>query len=184
MSTFRNVRNTALVGVAAFGLAATAAIAQSSTTPSTSSGSSTSMQQSTPSGSMSSSAAGGQLDSTISQAKIRDLVGKEVVNADGKKIGKVSEIAHDQRDQSLRMVVATGGHLGLGEKHMALPLSNARLQGNEIHLTKELSQQQIQQDVASYDKNNFKPVSGQQREETVAAAETGSSSSGRSSAGG
>lgn len=136
------------------------------------SGSSETMQSRTETSPSTQTGRMGQMDQTLSQAKAKDVIGKEVVNADGKKIGKVSEVAHHEPDNALQLVVKTGGHLGLGEKHIAVPLDQVRMQGNEIHLKQELSQSQIEQEVASYDKKSFKPITRAQRDETMATLES------------
>lgn len=138
------------------------------------SGSSEAMQSRSETRSSGTTSQAGQMDQTLSQAKAKDVIGKEVVNADGKKIGTVSEVSRHEPGNALQLVVKTGGHLGLGEKHMAVPLDQVRMQGNEIHLKQEMTQSQVEQHVASYDKKSFKPITREQRDETMAALESGS----------
>jgi sporulation protein YlmC with PRC-barrel domain len=184
MSTTRSTRTVALAGVLALGMGGSGIVLAQSTSSApmekspqsmSSSGQMQSGQPMSSGGQMhASKSTQGKIDQSISQAKASELIGKEVVNADGTKIGKVSEVARKQQDQSLQLVVKTGGHLGMGEKHMALPLEQVRMQGKELHLTQALTQDRIKQYVASYDKQSYQPISRQQQQETVAQLEQSS----------
>lgn len=168
-----------LVGLVGLGLAATATAAErpvTTTQPPTYTSPATSSANAAPADQVQSGSAQAAMDSSISQARIEDLIGKEVLNVDGQSIGEVKEIARDRDDQSLRMIVATGGVLGVGERRMALPVAGARMEDDRVHLTQSLSEQQMQQDIASYDKANYLEVTEQEREETVAAVATGAAS--------
>jgi sporulation protein YlmC with PRC-barrel domain len=170
-----------LAGLAALGIAAVAVAADNrpptSTHPPTFTSPQTSSADAVLGGQAPPDYLQGSLDSSMAQAKVDDLIGKDVLNTDGQKVGEVKEIARDRDDQSLQMIVATRGVLAVGEKRIALPVTNARLEWNQIHLTRNLSEQQMQLDVASFDQKNYQTVSRQEREETVAAVDTGAPSS-------
>ncbi len=65
------------------------------------------------------------------------VVGKDVVNAKGEKIGEVSKISGDQ------IIVSSGGFLGIGTHDVAIPWSRFTMQGTgdkeklEVSMTKD-----------------------------------------------
>lgn len=53
----------------------------------------------------------------------KSIVGKDVVNTKGEKIGEVSKIAGDQ------VIVSSGGFLGIGSHDVAIPWSQVTMEG-------------------------------------------------------
>jgi len=110
------------------------------------------------------------LGEALLATRIDDLLGKEVVNTDGQLIGEIERVVRDREGRTLQMLISTGGFLGLGEKHLALPLENARLEGDQIHLTEPLHEQQMQAAIETYEKRDYQEISRQGSNETVADA--------------
>jgi len=78
-----------------------------------------------------------QLAANANQAQLRvigdmtaeDLIGKDVVNADGKDIGEIDDLVLDQ-NQVAHVVVGVGGFLGIGQKDVAIPVDRLQLSGD------------------------------------------------------
>jgi hypothetical protein len=57
-----------------------------------------------------------------SDLKADALIGKDVVGKDGKKVGEIDALAKD-KDQRVVAIIGVGGFLGIGEKDVAVPLT-------------------------------------------------------------
>ena len=51
------------------------------------------------------------------------LIGKKLVDSTGRKVGEIDDIAMQNQSQSLHAVVGVGGFIGIGEKKVAIPLT-------------------------------------------------------------
>jgi sporulation protein YlmC with PRC-barrel domain len=59
----------------------------------------------------------------LSEQRVGDLVGAEVIGSDGDEVGEVDDIVISTAGtDSLRAVLQVGGIAGVGEKRVALPL--------------------------------------------------------------
>jgi sporulation protein YlmC with PRC-barrel domain len=69
------------------------------------------------------------------------VLGAKVVNAEGKDIGKISDLAIDRKSGEIRYAVLDfGGFLGIGEKHFAIPweaLTPLKEDRVRLNITKE-----------------------------------------------
>lgn len=63
----------------------------------------------------------------ISQLSADKLSGKSVVTADGEEIGEIDEVGYSSTHQERVAVIEAGGFLGVGEKRIAVPLSELTL---------------------------------------------------------
>jgi sporulation protein YlmC with PRC-barrel domain len=54
-----------------------------------------------------------------------DLIGRTVIGADGESLGEVNDILLSQSGEIERVVVGSGGVLGIGEREIAIPWSDA-----------------------------------------------------------
>jgi hypothetical protein len=59
----------------------------------------------------------------LMQKRVKDVVGMDVVNQGGTKIGKVSDLVANRQDSSLHAVVSVGGFLGIGDTEISMPLN-------------------------------------------------------------
>jgi hypothetical protein len=98
------------------GLALTSAMAQTSTTPSTTS---PSVSTSTPS-TGSAGAAHFVSKQEPSQFLASKFKGTDIIGADDKKIGDVSDVLFDKDKKVLAFIVGVGGFLGIGAKDVAI----------------------------------------------------------------
>lgn len=69
------------------------------------------------------------------------LIGYSVTNLKNENVGKVEDLILDQNQRPMGMVIAVGGFLGLGAKHVALPLSEVQVNRQnkivQVNLSKE-----------------------------------------------
>lgn len=56
-----------------------------------------------------------------------DLMGYSVTNLQGQNVGQVDDLILDQDNRPVGLVVSVGGFLGLGAKHVALPMSEFKI---------------------------------------------------------
>lgn len=63
---------------------------------------------------------------------VRRIEGEGVHNAQGEKIGSISEIARNRQDRSVAAVISVGGFLGLGSTKVAVPIGELRLEGERV----------------------------------------------------
>lgn len=107
-------------------------------------------------------------NSPLFEARVEELLDVEVLDAAGQSLGTVESVARSRLDHSLQLIVASGGRLGFGEKHMALPVENVRLVGSRLRLEQGLDEDQVEQFQASYNAKDYDEVDEQEREETLA----------------
>jgi sporulation protein YlmC with PRC-barrel domain len=66
---------------------------------------------------------------SLSERRIGDLLGTEVIGADGESVGEIDDIVLSTAGaDDMRAVLQVGGIAGLGEKRIALPLSQLQVQ--------------------------------------------------------
>jgi sporulation protein YlmC with PRC-barrel domain len=58
--------------------------------------------------------------------KVGDLTGKDIIGADGKKIGDVATVLADTSQNAQAVTVDVGGFLGVGSKNVVVPLKNLK----------------------------------------------------------
>lgn len=103
-----------------------------------------------------------QAQSTGSLQKASDLLGMEVQDADGEKVGKIQELAIDWQTARVEYArVAVGGVLGLGDKELGIPLEAmtlaARAASAPIRFSKE-NYLKLKVRKGDLEKSGFKPV--------------------------
>jgi sporulation protein YlmC with PRC-barrel domain len=64
-----------------------------------------------------------------------DLVGQTVYGSNGEEIGEIQDIVTRQGTQSPEALVGVGGFLGIGERNVAIPLSQIRQDGDRLTTT-------------------------------------------------
>jgi sporulation protein YlmC with PRC-barrel domain len=71
----------------------------------------------------------GQLSATaLNERRVADLIGAEVIGADGDKVGEIDDIVLSTAGaDSVRAVLQVGGLAGIGEKRIALPLRQLQI---------------------------------------------------------
>lgn len=59
----------------------------------------------------------------------QEMMGKNVLAADGQKVGEVEDVLMRNRNQASQVIVGTGGFLGMGERNVALNVDRLRWSG-------------------------------------------------------
>ena len=93
--------------------------------------------------------------------KVQELIGREVVNASGKDIGKIDDIVVSDQDQAIYAVIGVGGFLGLGEKDVAIPFEQLRLGAENVILMSERSESDLKE-MPAYKEGKWKSVEPEQ----------------------
>lgn len=95
---------------------------------------------------------------TLLNATPDSLIGRTVIGADGQRIGQVKDVVKNTQADEVRIVVGSGGALGLGEKRFAVPLDKATLEQDQVKLTESMSKEQIRQQAQAYQPDQFQPM--------------------------
>jgi sporulation protein YlmC with PRC-barrel domain len=64
-----------------------------------------------------------------------DLEGRDVIGADGDRIGEITDVVMDPERQSVYAVVSSGGLLGIGAREYAIHFNDLQMTGEELQLT-------------------------------------------------
>lgn len=94
----------------------------------------------------------------IDRTSAQNLVGRTVVGADGKDLGEVKDVILNARNGNAeKLVIASGGFLGIGEKNIAVDVDDAEmLTGNRQVQVRNLTQAQVDQMAEyNYDKDTL-----------------------------
>jgi sporulation protein YlmC with PRC-barrel domain len=89
------------------------------------------------------------------------LIGDDVVNQQGEKLGSVKDIMIDlERGAISYTVLETGEFLGMGGKYFAVPFNAYKVDGNNKRLILNASKEQFKND-EGFEKNNWPDFSSQ-----------------------
>lgn len=72
-----------------------------------------------------------------------NLIGYSVTNLKNENVGRVEDLILDQTQRPVGIVIAVGGFLGLGAKHVALPLSEVQINGQNKIVQVSLSKDEL-----------------------------------------
>jgi hypothetical protein len=81
------------------------------------------------------------------------LIGQSIYNAAGESMGEIDDILVNKDDKSAAALVGVGGFLGIGERQVAVPLSDLEMQNERIVATK-LQTADLQR-MATYEANDW-----------------------------
>lgn len=102
------------------------------------------------------------VDPSIANATPASLEGQTLYTQEGKKAGKIKDVVANQQGD-VRLIVSSGGFLGIGEKTAALPVSLFKIdEQNQITLTEQPSQAEIDDMQAAYNEKDYSPVEASQ----------------------
>ena len=79
----------------------------------------------------------------VSDMTADKLSGKTVVTSAGEEIGDIDEVGYSSTHQERVAVIEAGGFLGVGEKRIAVPLSELQM-GTEDNITTSLTRESIE----------------------------------------
>lgn len=81
--------------------------------------------------------------SGLMQKRVKDVVGMNVVNQSGTRIGKVSDLVAHRQDNSLHAIISVGGFLGIGDTEISMPLQQMAWSENQLVAPTTASKQQL-----------------------------------------
>jgi putative membrane protein len=76
------------------------------------------------------------------QMTAEQLIGQDIVNANGDTLGEIEDIVLDQ-DKAVFVLVDVGGFLGMGEKRVALPFSHLAMGDDEAVLLSQATEDEL-----------------------------------------
>ncbi len=81
----------------------------------------------------------------IDQATFRaeEIIGRDVVNLEGEDVGEVNDVVIANDRDEMFLVVGVGGFLGMGERDVALPVSDLRMSSDNVLLMSQKSEDQL-----------------------------------------
>lgn len=80
---------------------------------------------------------------TEQQMLASNLIGYSVTNLKNENVGRVEDLILDQSQRPVGIVISVGGFLGLGAKHVALPLSEVQINGQNKIVQVSLSKEEL-----------------------------------------
>ena len=90
----------------------------------------------------------GKTDATIAAAAdsidTKTLIDKEIINANGDKVGKVESVIIDKGGEVQYVVAGVGGFLGIGEKHVAMKWDDLTIAENGERVLANVTKEQLQ----------------------------------------
>jgi len=90
------------------------------------------------------------------------LIGNDVVNKEGKSLGKIEEIMLDRHSGNIAYAVLSfGGFLGMGDKLFAVPWRSMTVNTIEHNCLLDVNKEQLE-DAPGFDKSNW-PSSGDRK---------------------
>ena len=113
------------------------------------------------SASQSASTYGEEVGKDISDMTAEELGGKTVVTSTGEEIGEVGEVGYSSTHQERVAVIEAGGFLGVGEKRIAIPLSELEVGTDDsvrTSLTRETIEAQEEFDEAGFTADEADPM--------------------------
>ena len=87
-----------------------------------------------------------------------ELIGKDVVNAKGDNVGEIQDVVVDPSSKAMYAVVSVGGFLGMGDKDVAIPFDQMRMNDRNANLMSETSADQLKQLPAYKKTDAWRPV--------------------------
>jgi putative membrane protein len=114
-------------------------------------------ESTTPPKSMTTKPAGSQqaaVQPTPTQVKAEDVIGAKVVNNKGDKIGKIEDLVIDN-DKVQYAVISVGGFLGIGARHVAVPIDQLKLGKDQAYLLSASTEDQLKQ-MPEYKEGQYK----------------------------
>jgi putative membrane protein len=87
------------------------------------------------------------------QVNAEEVIGSKVVNNKGEEVGKVEDLVIDQ-DKVQYAVISVGGFLGIGEKHVVVPVDQLKLGEKQVYLTTAQTEDELKK-LPEYNKDQY-----------------------------
>jgi sporulation protein YlmC with PRC-barrel domain len=96
---------------------------------------------------------------TVGELRTRadELIGKDVVNQQGKSVGELQDIVVDKQRNEPYAVIEVGGMLGVGAKEIAVPFSDLQLGEDNITMMSQKSEEQLKA-MPAYKESDYTPL--------------------------
>jgi putative membrane protein len=91
---------------------------------------------------------------TATQVKAEDVIGSKVVNNKGDKVGKIEDLVVDNNKVQYA-VVSVGGFLGIGAKHVVVPIDQLKLGKDQAYLISAQTEDELKQ-MPEYKEGTYK----------------------------
>ncbi|MED5619000.1 PRC-barrel domain-containing protein [Ideonella sp. BN130291] len=75
--------------------------------------------------------------------RVSRIIGTDVRNRQGQKIGDIKDVVLDDRGQIAYAVVSTGGFLGMGDRLHAIPWAALQKDGDKAHLVLDIDKERL-----------------------------------------
>ena len=97
-----------------------------------------------------------EIDSKLGAMTAKEIVGKDVVNANGKEIGEIEDLVIDD-NKTVHAVIGVGGFLGIGEKDVLVPFSQLRIGADNAIMMSEATEEDLKK-LPEYKKDNYEAL--------------------------
>jgi hypothetical protein len=99
----------------------------------------------------------GGLQDWLAGRRVEDVVGTDVYNRTGERIGEVEEVVRDSSDGSLHAIVSVGGFLGIGDTEISFPLLGMGMQDGNLIAPVDVGADRLK-DRPGYEEGRFTPM--------------------------
>jgi sporulation protein YlmC with PRC-barrel domain len=90
-----------------------------------------------------------------------DLVGKDVTNANGDRVAEIDDVVMDPQSRRIHAILAVGGFLGMGEKQVAVPMSEISMGDDNALIISLITEDELKNRPA-YVEGQFQTIDGSQ----------------------
>jgi len=98
---------------------------------------------------------GAEVGGDLSAKTSEELSGKTIVTTTGEEVGQIDEVGYSSTHQERIATVEVGGFLGVGEKRIAIPLSELQM-GEDDNLKTSMTRESIESQ-QEFDETSFTP---------------------------
>jgi sporulation protein YlmC with PRC-barrel domain len=99
----------------------------------------------------------------MTQKRVDQIDGMAVVNRQGNQIGEVNKVVRSNQDNQPYAVVSSGGFFDIGDKEIAVPLNQLRLQNDKLVLPESLGTKTALKSQPSWDDSKYQEISDSQQ---------------------
>jgi sporulation protein YlmC with PRC-barrel domain len=99
----------------------------------------------------------GGLQDWLAGRRVEDVVGTDVYNRTGERIGEVEQVVRDTSDGSLHAIVSVGGFLGIGDTQISFPLLGMGMQDGNLIAPVDVGEERLE-DRPGYEEGRFTPM--------------------------
>jgi sporulation protein YlmC with PRC-barrel domain len=79
------------------------------------------------------------------------LIGQDVINQQGEKLGKIRNLAIGSNGQVTYAVLGVGGIVGVGEKDIAVPFNQLQISSDQTRITLNVSKDKVTSEFSAFE---------------------------------